>query len=158
VSVSEHRASIAWSRGDHDFSYESYSRSHVWRFEGGIEVAASAASEFLGSADLVDPEEAFVASISSCHMLTFLALAARRRLVVESYEDAAVGYMEKNADGRLAVTRVVLDPRVTFGGSKSPSGEGLARLHHRAHEECFIANSVRTSIVLAERQEECDPA
>jgi organic hydroperoxide reductase OsmC/OhrA len=148
--VSEHRASINWSRGDTDFDYESFSRDHTWRFEGGISVAASSAPDFLGSPALVDPEEAFVASVASCHMLTFLALAARKRMVVESYEDAAVGVMEKNDDGKLAVTRVVLDPKVVFSGDKAPNVEQLAQLHERAHQHCFIANSVRSEIVLAD--------
>lgn len=151
--MSEHRAAVSWSRGECDFTYESYSRDHTWAFEGGVEVPASAAPDFLGTANRVDPEEAFVASVASCHMLTFLAVAARKRLVVESYEDAATGIMEKNADGKLAVTRIVLDPRVSFGGSKVPSAAEIARLHESAHEHCFIANSVRTSIVVAPARE-----
>jgi organic hydroperoxide reductase OsmC/OhrA len=146
--MSEHKATIAWSRGGRDFTYEKYSRDHTWTFDGGIRVAATAAPAFLGNPDLVDPEEAFVASVASCHMLTFLAIAARKRLVVESYEDAAVGRMEKNADGKLAVTHVTLSPKIAFGG-KAPSAEELARLHHQAHENCFIANSVRTEITVA---------
>ena len=147
--MSEHKATIAWSRGAKEFTYESYSRDHTWRFDGGIEIAATAAPGFLGNPDLVDPEEAFVASVASCHMLTFLAVAARKRVVVERYEDSATGFMEKNADGKLAVTRVELRPRILFGGSKSPSADEIERLHHVAHENCFIANSVRTEIVIA---------
>lgn len=143
--MSEHRATIDWQRGGSEFTYESYSRDHLWRFEGGVEVPASAAPDYLGGAERVDPEEAFVASLSSCHMLTFLALAARKRLVVDAYRDAAVGTMEKNAEGRLAITRVVLRPEVRFSG-EPPSPEVLERLHHLAHEHCFIANSVRTDV------------
>jgi len=146
--MSEHRSRVVWSRGDHDFSYETYSRDHVWRFEGGVEVPASSAPSFFGTAERVDPEEALVAALSSCHMLTFLALAARKRLVVESYEDDAVGVMEKNADGKLAVTRVVLRPRITWGGGESPDDGTVDRMHHQAHEHCFIANSVRTEVVM----------
>jgi organic hydroperoxide reductase OsmC/OhrA len=145
--MSEHKAAISWSRGDRTFAYESYPRDHTWRFEAGIEVPASAAPAYLGSAERVDPEEAFVASISSCHMLTFLALAARKRLVVDRYDDDAVGVLEKDAGGRLAVTRVTLRPRIAFGGSP-PSAEELERLHELAHESCFIANSVRTEITV----------
>ena len=144
--MSEHRASVSWSLGAHAFAYDSYSRDHVWRFEGGVEVAASAAKAYLGSPERVDPEEAFVASLASCHMLTFLAIAARRRLQVEGYEDSAVGFMEKNADGKLAVTRVELRPRIRFGGERIPSRQELERLHDLAHRECFIANSVTTEV------------
>ena len=145
--MSEHRASVRWVRQTEDFSYESYGRDHVWRFEGGQEVAASAAPAYRGSPERVDPEQAYVASLSSCHMLTFLALAARKRLVVDRYEDDAVGFLEKNEAGRLAITRVVLRPRIAFAGD-APAAEQLAALHERAHAECFIANSVRTRVTV----------
>ena len=102
------------------------------------------ASEYLGTAELPDPEQAYVASLSSCHMLTFLALASRKRLVVDGYRDDAVGFMEKNADGRLAITRVVLRPDVRF--AEPVAADAIAELHHRAHENCFIANSVTTAV------------
>lgn len=145
--MSEHRATIEWARESADFGYRSYNRSHAWRFEGGEEVRASAAPEYLGERARVNPEEAFVASLSSCHMLTFLALAARRRLVVDRYTDCAVGYLEKNAEGRLAITRVELRPDVLFAPA-APSDEVVAALHHEAHEQCFIANSVRTHVTV----------
>ena len=143
--MSEHRATVSWKRESADFSYESYNRDHSWHFEGGAKVAASAAPAFLGNAHRVDPEEALVASISSCHMLSFLAIAARRRLVVDRYLDHAVGTMEKNREGRLAVTRVVLRPEIEFGGDR-PSAEQIAKMHELSHRECFIANSVRSEI------------
>lgn len=142
--MSEHQATVSWERTTEDFTYESYSRDHLWRFEGGVEVPASAAPAFLGASERVDPEEALVAALSSCHMLTFLAMAARKRLVVDGYRDSAVGILEKNADGKLAITRVVLRPEVTF--REPPAAEVVERMHHRAHEECFIANSVRTDV------------
>ena len=145
--MSEHHATVSWRRTTEDFSYESYDRDHSWTFEGGSEIAASAALDFLGSADRVDPEAAFVASLSSCHMLTFLAIAARRRLVVERYVDRAVGTMEKNQDGRLSITRVALRPQIEFSG-EGPDAERLAKMHELSHRECFIANSVRTEIVI----------
>ena len=145
--MSEHRSTVEWQRGVAAFDYESYSRNHTWRFENGLSVEASAAPEFLGDAARIDPEEALVASIASCHMLTFLALAARKRWVVERYRDAAVGTLEKNGDGKLAVTRVVLHPEIEFGGV-APSTEQLEKAHHKAHDHCFIANSVRTQIDL----------
>ncbi len=144
--MSEHRVQISWVRGAADFSYETYPRAHVWRFEGGAQVEASAAPDYRGEPERVDPEQAFVASLASCHMLTFLAIAARRRLVVDAYQDAAVGFLEKNEGGRLAVTRVVLRPAVRFAEPAGVSPETLARLHEQAHEHCFIANSVRTRI------------
>ncbi len=145
--MSEHRATVAWRRDSDDFSYEGYTRDHTWTFEGGTSVPASAAPAYLGSAARVDPEEAFVAALSSCHMLTFLAIAAKKRLVVDAYRDAAVGFMEKNEAGQLAVTRVVLRPEIAFSG-EAPDGDALARLHHLAHEQCFIANSVRTEVTV----------
>ena len=144
--MSEHRTRITWARGDVPFGYETYDRTHHWRFAGGVELDASATAEFRGRAELPNPEEALVAALSSCHMLTFLAIAARRRLVVESYEDDAVGHMEKNADGKLAVTRVELRPRIRFSGEKQPTAEELAHLHEVSHRECFIANSVKTEV------------
>ena len=146
--MSEHRASLRWRRGEAAFTYETYTRDHVWRFPGGVEVPASSAPEFRGNAARVDPEAALVAALSSCHMLTFLAIAARKRIVIESYDDDAVGVLEKNADGKLAVTRVVLRPKVVFGEGASVSKEDLERLHHRSHEECFIANSVKTEVTV----------
>jgi organic hydroperoxide reductase OsmC/OhrA len=146
--MSEHRAILKWQRQSADFTYDSYNREHSWTFDGGIEVRASAAPAYRGKPECVDPEEAFVASLSSCHMLTFLAIAARKRFVVDAYDDEAVGFMEKNGQGRLAITRVVLHPRIRFGGDKVPAAEELEKLHEQAHRECFIANSVATTITV----------
>jgi len=146
--MSEHRARIAWRRDDIEFTYETYSRDHEWEFEGGARVAASAAPQFRGSAERVDPEEAFVAAVSGCHMLTFLAIAARSKIVVESYTDEAVGILEKNADDRLAMTRVELKPKVVFAEGSEPTAEQLARMHESSHKHCFIANSVKTEITI----------
>jgi len=148
--VSEHRVHVSWERGGVDFGYESYPRAHRWRFEGGVEVPASAAPAFHGNPERVDPEAAFVAALSSCHMLTFLAVASRKRLVVDAYEDEAVGFLAKNEAGKLAMTRVVLRPRVVFAGA-APAAEVVADLHERAHRECFIANSVRTDVAVEAR-------
>ena len=145
--MSVHRATVRWQPTDAPFTYETYARAHTWRFPGGAEVAASAAPAYRGDPALVDPEEAFVASLASCHLLTFLAIAARDGLVVADYEDEAEGVLAKNEDGRLAVTRVVLRPRVAFGGAV-PLAEVVAEMHERAHAECFIANSVRTEVVV----------
>ncbi len=145
--MSQHHATIEWHRGDVDFTYEAYSRDHGWIFPGGIEIAASAAPAFKGSPDRVDPEEAFVAAIASCHMLTFLALAARKGIVIHRYHDRAVGLLEKNDEGRLAVTKVTLRPEIDFGG-EPPDEPALAQLHQQSHHGCFIANSVRTTITV----------
>jgi len=146
--MSEHRATVAWRRTTESFDYDAYNRNHEWTFEGGVRVPASAAPDFRGDAERVDPEKALVAALSSCHMLTFLAVCARKRLVVDSYDDDAVGFLEKNAQGKLAVTRVVLRPRVRFGGDGAPSDDELAQLHAKAHHNCFIANSVRTEVTV----------
>jgi organic hydroperoxide reductase OsmC/OhrA len=148
--MSEHRANIQWKRETPDFASETYNRAHRWEFEGGIEVPASSAPEFNGDTDRVDPEKALVAALASCHMLTFLAIAAKKRLVVDEYSDQPVGFLEKNADGKLAVTRVTLRPKIVFGGDGAPSSEEIARLHDKAHGHCFIANSVHTSVTVEE--------
>jgi len=129
-----------------------YSRRHEWRFDGGVRLVASSSPAVVprySDASAVDPEEAFVASLSSCHMLTFLLLAADKKFTVDSYVDEALGTLAKDDRGKLAMTKVVLRPKVIFSGDHRPSREALEELHHRAHEECFIANSVRTEIVTA---------
>lgn len=146
--MSEHHAAIEWAGGAEPFTLETYSRDHTWTFPNGTRVDASSAPAFRGNDARVDPEEAFVASVASCHMLTFLAVAASRKLVVSGYEDAAVGFLEKNAEGRLAMTRVILRPKVAFGGETTPTPDQLEELHKRAHRGCFIANSVRTDITV----------
>jgi organic hydroperoxide reductase OsmC/OhrA len=149
----EHRATVRWTREDGAaFTDGRYSRGHLWRFDGGLEVPASSAPSSVplpfSRPEAVDPEEAFVASLSSCHMLFFLHLAAKDGLVVDAYEDEAVGVMTRNERGKLFVSRVTLDPRIEFSGPKRPSPDQIADLHHRSHEECFIANSVWTEVVM----------
>ena len=113
-------------------------------------MTASAAPAYLGNPANVDPEEAFVASLSSCHMLTFLAIACKQKFVLDDYTDEAVGHMEKNAEGRLAITRVELHPKITWSGEKKPSAEELNKMHHGAHDQCFIANSVKTAVTVVQ--------
>ncbi len=146
----EHHATTLWRRTSETFTYDSYNRAHEWRFHGAT-VPASAAPDFRGDATMVNPEEAFVASLSSCHMLTFLAIAAKKRFSLDSYIDEAVGYLEKNEKGRLAVTRVVLRPQVRWSQGVVVSQSDLDSLHHQAHEGCFIANSVKTDITVEPR-------
>jgi organic hydroperoxide reductase OsmC/OhrA len=146
--MSEHIATISWKRSSTGYTPETYNRGHEWKFDSGVVVPASASPLYRGDADRVDPEEALVAALSSCHMLTFLFDAARKKFVVDSYEDAAVGIMTKNERGKLWVSRVTLRPKVTFGGERQPSAEELAAMHHHAHENCFIAQSVKTEVLI----------
>lgn len=143
-------AEILWSRGDAAFVDRRYSRRHLLRFDGGIEVAGSSSPHVVplpySAADAVDPEEAFVASLASCHMLWFLSLAAERGFVVDRYRDRAEGTMAKNAAGKLMMARVTLRPDVRFAGARRPDAAEVAALHRLAHEECFIANSVKTEV------------
>ena len=146
--MSEHHATIDWKRLTADFAYETYNRDHDWTFDAGVTVRGSAAPAYKGSESCVDPEEAFVASLSSCHMLTFLALAAKKRLVVDAYHDQAVGILAKDTAGNLAITKVTLRPKVRFSGEKQPAPEELRQLHDRAHHACFVANSVKTEVIV----------
>ena len=153
--MSEHRATIEWtgSASTADYLKGRYSREHRWSFDGGAVVEGSASPSVVpapwSSPRAVDPEEAFVASISSCHMLTFLYVAAKAGFTVTQYRDEAVGVMTKNPQGVAWVSKVTLTPRVSYGGDKQPTADEVARLHHAAHEGCFISNSVKTEIVVA---------
>ena len=147
----EYKATIRWQRNGPDFLKGKYSREHTWTFDGGVTVPASPAPSSVpapwSNAANVDPEEAFVAAISSCHMLTFLWFASRGGFVIESYTDDAVGVMTKNERGIPWVSSVVLRPRVTYAGTH-PSQEAEEEMHHKAHEACYIANSVKTTITV----------
>jgi len=146
--MSEHVATIEWARQTPDFDYKTYNRAHTWTFDGGTRVPASAAPGFAGDPACVDPEEAFVAALSSCHMLFFLALAAKAGHTVDRYRDEAVGVLAKGAEGNMMITHVTLRPEVTFGGAKAPSSDEVRRLHDEAHHKCFIANSVRSEVAV----------
>lgn len=144
-------AEIAWVLEEGvKFTDGRYSRAHLWRFDGGVEVPASASPHVVplpfSKVENVDPEEAYVAALSSCHMLTYLDIARRRGFVIESYRDQAMGIMERNEAGKMVVSRVTLNPVVTYAGTM-PDRVTEEALHHKAHEECFIANSVRTEVV-----------
>ena len=149
--MSRYTAEVVWERGGAVFTDNRYSRGHRWRFDGGVEVPASASPHVvplpLSVEAAVDPEEAFVASLASCHMLWFLSIAARKGFAVERYRDEAVGVIERDGEGRLAMTRVTLRPRVTFAeSSRRPSQGEHEAMHHEAHERCFIASSVKTDV------------
>jgi organic hydroperoxide reductase OsmC/OhrA len=151
----EYTATVSWKRGpDEPFTDLKFSRGHAWVFDGGVTVPASSSPLSVrlpfSRADAVDPEEALVAALSSCHMLTFLYLAAKQGFVVEAYEDEAVGVMTKNERGKLFLSKATLRPRIVFTGTKQPSEAELAELHHHAHEECYIANSVLTEVEVSD--------
>ncbi|WP_305089210.1 OsmC family protein [Massilia sp. YIM B04103] len=145
-------ARLEWQRQGQAFLDQKYSRAHDWIFDGGLRVPASSSPLSvplpMSKAENVDPEEALVAAASSCHMLFFLSIAARRGHTVESYRDHAIGLLGKNADGKLAMTRITLRPSIVFSGTAWPSEEELAAIHHEAHEKCYIANSLKAEVVV----------
>ena len=149
--MSEYGAVIRWNRGkDEIFSDNQYSRGHMWEFDGGVKVPASSSPHVVplpySVEENVDPEEAFIAALSSCHMLVFLSIAAKRNYVIEEYVDDAVGVLEEDSEGVTSVTQVTLRPKVVFSGDKQPTYQQLEKLHHLSHQHCFIANSVKTVI------------
>lgn len=150
--MSTYTARVTWKRGDEPFTDNKYSRGHVWEFDGGVSVPASSSPHVvpvpLSVEANVDPEEAFVASLSSCHMLFFLALAAQQGFVVDAYVDDAVGVMGLNDQGKTAMLSVKLRPAIQFSGEKRPSSEALESLHHKSHDFCFIANSVTSDVTI----------
>lgn len=153
--MTEYRSTVVWNRDGAAFTDNRYSRRHRWLFDGGVEVPASASPHVvplpMSVEAAVDPEEAFVASLSSCHMLWYLSIAARRGFVVESYRDEAVGMLAAVAPGKPAMTRVTLRPDVRYGGERRPTTEEETGMHHEAHEQCFIARSVKTEVVCEPR-------
>lgn len=149
--MSEHRATIRWTYSGTDFAKGKYSREHVWEFDGGITVAASSSPAVIlvpySNPANVDPEEAFVASVSSCHMMSFLYVASKAGFVVTSYSDAAVGVLAKNEAGKHWISKVTLRPRIEYGGTPPTATQGQ-QLHHAAHAECYIANSIKTEVIV----------
>jgi organic hydroperoxide reductase OsmC/OhrA len=148
--MSNYSATIEWTRKDAVFTDNKYSRAHHWHFDGGVSVLASSSPKVvplpLSIEKAVDPEEAFIASVASCHMLWFLSIAAKKKFCIESYTDRATGVMQKNANGKLAITEITLNPFVQFIGEIVPNAETILDMHHKAHDECFIANSILTEI------------
>jgi organic hydroperoxide reductase OsmC/OhrA len=151
--ANKHSATISWRRGGQPFTDNKYSRAHTWVFDGGATVAASASPHNVPEphsvAANVDPEEAFVAAISSCHMLWFLAIAAKRGFMVDRYRDTAEGTMAKNDRGKQAFTKVTLRPSIDWGSAKKPTDDDVAAMHEEAHGECFIANSITAEVTVA---------
>lgn len=150
----EFTARVAWQRAGQPFLDQRYSRAHAWCFDGGLAVPASSSplsvAAPMSDPAAVDPEEAVVAAASSCHMLFFLSIAARRGHVVDSYEDQAVGLLDKGADGRAALVHIALRPSIRFAGAH-PGEDELAHIHHLAHEQCYVANSLKCEVVVEAR-------
>jgi organic hydroperoxide reductase OsmC/OhrA len=151
LNLSTYTANIIWKRDNQNFIDNKYSRAHTWIFDGGCEIPASPSPHIVpppySVEENVDPEEAYVASLSSCHMLFFLSIAAKKKLLVDSYDDNAEGVLEENSEGQLAMTRIILDPKIIYSG-KQPSEEEIQKMHHLAHQQCFLANSVKTVITV----------
>ena len=146
--MSEHTIALEWIRNTPDFQYETYSRNHTVTFGNAGRVYGSSAPEYYGDPRCLDPEQAFVMALSSCHLLTFLAIASKKGVIVDHYRDRAVGELGKNKEGRSAVVKVTLRPEVVFSGPNIPSGEEFRALHDRAHKGCFIANSIASCVEL----------
>ena len=147
-------ATALWQRGDQVFTDRRYSRAHELKFDGGVTVPASSSPQVvklpLSRADAVDPEETLIAALASCHMLFFLDFASRAGLRIDEYRDDAVGVMGKNEAGKEALVKITLSPRIVFSGDKKPTPAEIAELHHKSHEHCYIANTIRSEVVIAE--------
>ncbi|OYQ63659.1 peroxiredoxin [Pseudanabaena sp. SR411] len=150
--MSEYTATICWENRQAKFTDNRYSREHTWKFDGGVEIPASSSPHVVpvpySNPNCIDPEEAFIAALSSCHMLWFLSIAAQNKFVVKSYSDRAIGIMDKNDYGNLAMTTVRLFPKVVFTGNHLPTEEQIENMHDQAHHACFLANSVKTHITI----------
>ncbi len=146
--MSEHQVALEWELATEGFEYEEFNRSHTLTFQNGLTVKNSAAAGFSGDSDALDPEQLLVAALVSCHMLTFLAYMSKKRYHVQHYEDNAVGVLEKNEEGKMAVTRITLHPKAVFAGERQPDAEEIARIHERSHGACFIAQSIKSEVII----------
>jgi organic hydroperoxide reductase OsmC/OhrA len=148
----KYEATVAWERNGQQFADNRYSRAHEWRFDGGARVLGSPSPQSvpppMSDPAGVDPEEALIAAASSCHMLFFLAYAAKHGFVVDSYVDEAFGVMEKNGENKYAITRITLRPKIAFSGEHRPTAEDIAKIHHDSHEQCYVANSLKSEIII----------
>lgn len=150
--MTQFEANIAWERGAQPFTDNRYSRAHEWHFDGGLSVPGSSSPHSvplpMSDPGAVDPEEALVAAVSSCHMLFFLSIAAQRGFIVDSYRDHALGTLARDGDGKMAMTRIVLAPAIVFGGQRQPAQADLDAIHHSAHDKCYIANSIKSEVIV----------
>lgn len=151
--MSTYSLQVQWKRREQVFLDQQYSRKHIWRFDGGITLQASSSPHVvplpLSDVSAVDPEEAFVASVSSCHMLWFLSISARQGYLIDSYKDDPVGTMKKNRDGKMAMTKIELRPSIDFSGGHLPDDKKIGEIHVEAHDNCFIANSIKSKVRVA---------
>jgi organic hydroperoxide reductase OsmC/OhrA len=152
--MASYQATVEWSRQGANFLDNKYSREHTWQFDGGVTVAGSSSAHVVpvpySNPSAVDPEEALIVALASCHMLSFLYVAGKAGFVVDAYRDEATGKMTKNEAGKFWISEATLHPKIEFSGEKKPSADEVQALHHQAHEECFIANSVKTDVRVAE--------
>lgn len=146
-----HRVTISWQRNSTDFDYKTFDRTHGWHFSGGQSVQGSSAPAYYGNPALVNPEEGLVASLSSCHMLTFLSIAALKGFVVDRYRDEAEGKLGKNELGKTMISEIILRPEAVFSGAKIPDTKALQDMHHKAHQNCFVANSLLARVIIEPR-------
>jgi organic hydroperoxide reductase OsmC/OhrA len=146
--MSEHRIKLNWQRQTPDFVYDTYDRSYGVKFEGGQEVKGSAPTQFLGKAELTNPEELLAASLAACHMLTFLAVSCKGGYIIDTYKDHATATLEKNEAGKVAVTKILLKPLVSWSGTKIPDAATIKGLHDKAHANCMIANSIKSQVTI----------
>ena len=146
--MSEHNVRVSWEKQTESFAYQDYNRDHQWDFGHGLIVKASSAPQFLGTPEYADPERAFAAALSSCQLLFFIAICSKKRLILEHYQDNATAYLEKNAEGELVISKVLLRPEVRFAQGVEVAWEAIEKIHHQAHERCFLARSVRSEIII----------
>ena len=146
--MSEHNVTINWHKQTESFAYKDYNRSHTWDFGEGLVVPGSSAPEFLGDPEHADPERAFAAAISSCHLLFVIAICSKKRLVVQNYTDRATSFLETGENGNLIISKVILRPKVTFAEGVEVSQEVLAKIHQQAHDKCFLAQSVKSDVIV----------
>jgi organic hydroperoxide reductase OsmC/OhrA len=148
--MSEHNITLLWTKKTESFAYKEYNRDHIWDFGEGVIVKASSAPGFLGDPDCADPERAFAAALSSCHMLFFIAICSKKRLVVQDYIDHATAFLEidPNSTGNLVITKVILKPKVIFAKGLTVDKTTIAQIHHQSHEKCFLANSIKSEIII----------
>jgi len=149
--MSAHKASIQWKRDTEDFNIKTYNRDHEVHFENGVVIPASAAVDFNGNSQLNNPEDLFVASVMGCHMLTFLAVASIKKFTVDLYTDNAEGILEKDSSGKMVMNRIILRPQIVFSGSHNPTPQELEELHEKAHNGCFIANSINSAVIIEQQ-------
>jgi len=146
--MSQHNITLNWSKQTESFAYKDYNRDHQWDFGEGLVINASSAPEFMGNPEYADPERAFAASLSSCHLLFFIAICSKKRLIVQRYTDQATAFLEPDEQGGLIISKVILRPDVTFADGIDASRDVIEKIHHQAHDKCFLAKSVKSEVII----------